>query len=144
MTTWIVDASVAIAWYLPDEENQHYALQILSVLDDREIYVPSLFLYELTNGIVVAHRRKRIAADALNSAWADITALRLRIDAPAPASTARLASLALRHQLTVYDAAYLDLALRTGFPIATVDKALIQAMEVAGVERVAPSAAPAS
>ncbi len=50
--------------------------------------------------------------------------------------------LALQYRLTVYDTAYLDLGLRTGFPIATVDKALIRAMEAAGAERAAPPTNP--
>ena len=48
----------------------------------------------------------------------------------------RLASLALAHRLSCYDAAYLDLGIRTGFPIATLDKALLRAMQAVDVERV--------
>lgn len=142
MTPWIVDASVAITWYLADEENRQYSDNVLASLVGREIYVPSLFIYELANAIVVAYRRKRLAADALDTVWSDLETLKPRVDPISMAASARIAALAMQHSLTCYDAAYLDLGIRTGFPIATVDKALIRAMEAAGVERVASPTLP--
>jgi predicted nucleic acid-binding protein len=74
----------------------------------------------------------------LDVAFEDISNLSLVIDAATSESPARLGALALLHGLACYDAAYLDLGIRTGFPIATLDKALIRAMQAANVERVKP------
>jgi predicted nucleic acid-binding protein len=138
VTPWIVDASLAMSWYLADEENREYGLSVLDSLTAREIRVPALFVYELTNALVVAHRRNRIGANDLDGAFRDISSLNLAIDAATPESSARLAKLALLYGLSCYDAAYLDLGIRTGFPIATLDKALIRAMQAANVDLVRP------
>ena len=138
MTPWIVDASLALTWYLVDEESREYGLSVLDGLTARELRVPALFLYEVSNTLVVAHRRKRLGADELEVAFKDISSLSLVIDAVTPQSSARLGALALRHGLTCYDATYLDLGMRTGFPIATLDKALIRAMQTANVDLVRP------
>ena len=138
MTPWIVDASLAMTWYLADEVDWEYGLCVLDCLDDREIRVPALFVYELSNALVTAHRRNRITAEDLNWAFKDISTLKIAIDPALQTSPSRLSTLALKYGLTCYDAAYLDLGLRTGFPIATLDKALIRAMQVARVDLVNP------
>ena len=138
MTPWIIDASLAMTWYLADEVEREYGLWVLDCLSSREVRVPGLFIYEFSNAIVTAHRRNRISADDLEGALKDISSLNLAIDTATQAYSERLGALALRHGLTCYDAAYLDLGLRTGFPIATLDKALVRAMQVANVDFVHP------
>jgi len=138
VTPWIVDASVAMTWYLADEESREYGQWVLDGLPTREIRLPALFVYELSNALVIAHRRNRIGADALDEILGKLSLFNFVIDPAMNATSARLAELALRYGLTCYDAAYLDLGLRTGFPIATLDKALILAMQAASVELVGP------
>lgn len=142
MTPWIVDASVAISWFLTDEASAEYASGILRNLAERKIYVPALFVYEITNALTIAYRRNRMDVASLKQIPRKLAIYNLTIDPAEPNLFAQISTLALKHELTCYDAAYLDLGLRTGFPIATVDKALIRAMEAAGVERATPSIHP--
>ena len=136
MTPWIVDALLAMTWYLDDEEDRQYGLRVLAALTAREIRVPALFVFELSNALVVAHRRNRIGAEALREVFEKLASSNFTIDPATQASSARLAMLALAHGLTCYVAAYLDPGVRIGFPIATLDRALIRAMQGANVERV--------
>ena len=58
MSQWVVDASVALGWYLKDEDDRTYNLNVLAGLNTNE--VPFLSTYEVTNGLVMAYRRKRV------------------------------------------------------------------------------------
>jgi len=138
VTSWIVDASLAMTWYLVDEANRQYGLQVLSSLPAKEIHVPSLFVFELSNALVMAHRRNRIDLDALNEILDRVSALNIVFEPANAVSLARITSLAQRHGLTCYDAAYLDLGIRTGFPVATLNKVLLRAMQAENVSVVVP------
>ena len=142
MTPWIIDASITINWLLDDEQDRQHSIAIFQSLGERHIIVPSLWVYEVANVLLVAHRRQRLTAERLQQFLTTLSELEPQLHAPEFSLASRLSKLALQHQLTVYDAAYLDLGLRTGLPIATIDKALIRAMEAVGVERVTPSNTP--
>lgn len=143
MTSWIIDASVTINWILKDELDRHYSIAVFQALGNREVRVPSLWLLEVTNVLLTAHRRNRVSLQELRRLLADIEELEFQLEPLRTGSASRLMELAMQYHLTVYDAAYLDLGLRTGFPIATHDKALLAAMQSANVERVAPAIDPA-
>jgi predicted nucleic acid-binding protein len=138
VTPWIIDASLAMTWYLADEVDREYGLSVLDSLNEGEIRVPALFVYEFSNAMVTAHRRNRIDAESLGEVFKKLLLMDIVIDPAVQTSSSRLSTLALRYGLTCYDAAYLDLGLRTGFPIATLDKALIRAMQAAEVDLVKP------
>lgn len=138
MTPWIIDDSLAMNWYLTDEQDREYSISVFSALGQREILVPSLWIYEIANVLLVAHRRSRISVERIQYVLETVTDFNLRIDEVVPESALRLSRLALQHGLTVYDAAYLDLALRSCAPIATKDKALLQAMQASNVHLVNP------
>jgi hypothetical protein len=55
----VIDASIALAWFLPDESSA-YALTALAAVEQSTIHVPDLWAYEVANGLVIASRRKRI------------------------------------------------------------------------------------
>jgi predicted nucleic acid-binding protein len=139
---WIIDASITINWLLDDEQDRQHSIAIFQCIGERKISVPSLWVYEVANVLLVAHRRKRLTADKIQHFLKTLSELEPQLHAPELGSASRLSKLALQHQLTVYDAAYLDLALHTGFPIATINAALIRAMKAAKVERAMPSASP--
>lgn len=130
---FVLDASVTLAWLLKDEQDD-YADRIAARFPSVEMFVPSVWHLEVANALLVAERRGRSipsdTADSLN----DLRALPIRQDnlTVAQAWTATL-DLARDKGLSVYDAAYLELAIRTGFPIATLDKPLILAARAAGV-----------
>lgn len=120
----VLDASVAACWLLPDEEHAT-ADNAKELLLTERAQVPSLWWFEIRNLLLVAERRNRI-----DSEW---TATSLTLLAASPidlnenAGDDALLDLARRHKLTVYDAAYLELALRRKLPLATLDVALIAA-----------------
>jgi predicted nucleic acid-binding protein len=94
--------------------------------------VPALWLLEIGNLLLSAQRRKRIAADKRRELAAAAGALRLKVDRQ-PVAIAVLDELAACFGLGACDAAYLELALRRGLPLATLDDALAAAMVKAGV-----------
>lgn len=138
MTPWIVDASLALTWYLDDEVNRAYGLSVLEALSERELRVPALFVYEMSNALVMAYRRNRISREELTEILAKLASFNFAVEDTTPDLFSMLAALALEHGLTCYDAAYLELAMRTALPIATLDKALLAAMETEGVDLVSP------
>jgi predicted nucleic acid-binding protein len=128
----VVDASVSAAWFLPDEA-EPYTEAALQATADREVWVPALWLLEMGNLLLSAQRRKRIDDAKRRELIQAAAALRLRVDRE-PVPMTEIDTLAARHSLTAYDAAYLELALRRKLAIATVDTALLKAALVAGVK----------
>ncbi len=96
--------------------------------------VPVLWFYEASAVLAREQNRGTLAAPKADQFIAELKALRIVADAE---SAARVFSdvhrLALDHRLTSYDAAYLELALRHGLPLATLDDELIRASKAAGV-----------
>jgi predicted nucleic acid-binding protein len=96
-----------------------------------EAVVPWLWWFEVRNILVVNERRRRIAESDTVHSLTNLSQLRIRVDrVPDEGATLRLAR---THRLSVYDAAYLELALREGVPLATVDTALHKAAAAEGV-----------
>ena len=135
---FVVDASVSAAWFLPNEAtaSTEAALQATATHD---VWVPALWLLEVGNLLLSAQRRKRITADKRRELAAAASALRIKVDRE-PVAIAALDELAARFGLSAYDAAYLELALRRGLPLATLDEALRLAMTKAGVPAVVSAA----
>ena len=133
---FVVDASISAAWFLPDEATPatEAALQATAT---HEVWVPAIWLLEVGNLLLSAHRRKRITLEKRRQLAAAAAALRIKVDREPVAITA-LDELAAHHGLSAYDAAYLELALRRGLPLATQDKALSGAMIKAGVAAAIP------
>jgi predicted nucleic acid-binding protein len=128
---FVVDASVSAAWFLPDEATKE-SEAMLHATATHEVWVPALWLLEIGNLLLSAHRRKRITADKRRQLAAAAAALRIKVDRE-PISITALDEIAAGHGLTAYDAAYLELALRRGLPLATLDDALVAAMAKGGV-----------
>lgn len=138
MSQWIVDASLALGWYLKDEDDRAYNLEVLAGLNANEALVPFLWTYEVANGLVMAYRRKRLAQSDVSTILESLQALPVTVDRPDANRVMQLPGLALQHQLTAYDAAYLELAVRLKLPIATKDNALKRAMTSCGIDTVQP------
>ncbi len=129
----VVDASVTAAWCFDDEQTK-YARQLLRRSKDIVFYTPAIWPLEMTNVLLVNERRKRItAADTVRFVTL-LNELAIQVDRP-PAMQAFNATLLLAraHGLSAYDAAYLELALREGVPLATLDGRLRTAATAAGV-----------
>ncbi|MGD9597515.1 MAG: type II toxin-antitoxin system VapC family toxin [Steroidobacteraceae bacterium] len=128
----VIDASVALGWLLDDERTAS-SLQWLDQLRYQRAIVPAFFWLEVGNALHVAVRRKRLAQPPL-TVFDSLRRLPITADTESPAIAAREAiDLAARYDITVYDSAYLELALRTRSSLATHDAALAAAARQAGI-----------
>jgi len=131
---FVVDASVVLAWVMPDEQNP-YADDLAVNLGADEICAPHHWQLEVANTLVGAERKGRLSSLDREAACVAIANLPLETDGDSKgfAFTDTL-HLARKHNLTTYDAAYLELAIRRKLPIATLDQELRKA---AAAEQVA-------
>jgi predicted nucleic acid-binding protein len=129
----VIDASIALAWALPDESSA-YAMTALAAVEQSTIYVPTLWAYEVANGLVIASRRQRIKPADVQVFAAALSRLRLRIAGPDTNDILCNGTVsALRLGLTAYDGAYVDLALEQRIALATLDTRMREAAAAAGV-----------
>jgi predicted nucleic acid-binding protein len=137
--SFVLDASVALAWCFKDERRSS-DMAILEALKSSEAIVPMLWTLETSNGLLLAERRGRVDAAEVDGLIRMLLSLPISID-PGSKSDAFLTvrRLARAHGLTSYDAAYLDVALRHAFPVATRDARLGAAAEKEGVGRFEPA-----
>ena len=126
----VVDPSAILALVLADEDPE-VALQVLQRIGRRQALTPPLFWFELRNVLVVNERRGRLSPAETDDFLRTFATLPLEV-APLPHDLAVL-TLAREHDLTIYDAAYLELASRTGSELATLDKKLQRAAVAVGV-----------
>ncbi|WP_299842960.1 type II toxin-antitoxin system VapC family toxin [uncultured Jannaschia sp.] len=133
--TFVVDASVAAAWVLPDEDSAVTDAILHRVAAEGAI-APGLIWHELRNILLVAVRRGRMAQEEVVPGLLRLRRLPLESEHIAASGDQALIALAQRSGLTAYDAAYLLLARNRGLPLATSDRALRQAAEAEGVELV--------
>lgn len=130
---YALDASAAAAWFLPDEADAASAA-LLRALEDDTAVVPALWHSEIVNILRAAERRRRLTAAEADRSLARIARLPIETDeADMPTLRPRLLGLARLHELTAYDATYLDLAMRRGLPLATRDRDLRRAAGEVGV-----------
>lgn len=134
MSDLVLDASLALQWFLEDEAGRPYGLNILASLSTKRALVPTLWFYEVGNGLLMAYRRKRITFDQIDGFLTRLKALPIDAAQQVPSELLELPALAQKYSLTNYDAAYLALALRLRLPLATTDAALLRAAATAGVE----------
>ncbi len=129
----VLDSSVTLAWLYSDELTDGVR-QVFDRVTASRAWVPSLWRLEVANSLHMAVRRKRITADFRDASLADLALLNIGID-PDTDSFAWSASLRLaeRFSLTLYDAAYLELAQRLSLPLASLDQELRAAGSALGV-----------
>ena len=127
----VIDASIAAAWCFPDEDESLSADFVLLDLVGEPAIVPGLFWYEVRNALIRAERRGRIDDEGAARFLEQLRKLRTEVDGEH--DEARTLSLARRHTLTFYDAAYLETALRRQARLATLDGALAAAAAAEGV-----------
>lgn len=132
----MLDNSVSAAWCFADETTAYTEAVLQSATRHGGAVVPAIWPWELVNSLLVAERRGRITAAQRARFLEGLGRLHIEVD---PVDEARvrhvLLPLAQRHQLSAYDAAYLDLALRDGLALATNDRRLLLAAHSSGVPR---------
>jgi predicted nucleic acid-binding protein len=129
----VLDASLALSWFFDDEQTEA-GLAILEKIIDIGAVVPSLWRLEVANGLQSAIRKGRIDAAYRDNCLNDLAVLKISIDSETDAqawkATLRLAE---AYDLTIYDAAYLELAHRLVLPLASNDQKLQKAAHKLGV-----------
>jgi predicted nucleic acid-binding protein len=130
---FVIDASATLPWRFADESTPWTEALLDRVAGGEEIVVPAHWPFEIVNSLLVAHRGGRVTGAQVSEFLADLATLPVRIIS-AVALSHRLAifHLANQYRLTAYDAAYLELAQRTGLPLATLDGDLRKAAIAAG------------
>ena len=125
--SFVIDNSVVMSWCFKDETN-HYADAVLDCLLESTAFVPSIWPLEVVNVLLVAERRKRIReADSVRFVTL-LSQLPIIVEYERTEKIMKdLLALARANYLSSYDAYYLDLSMRKGFPIATLDTRLIAA-----------------
>ncbi len=135
MTRFVLDASVALRWFLSDPLPP-YAQHVRNLfLRGSHAVVPALWHLEMANGLSVAYRRRAITSREADQALKDIEGLLGReIELNLELATIREALTTARaYHLTAYDSVYLDLARREQLALATLDEGLRAAAGQAGV-----------
>ena len=137
MTALVIDASVAVAWCFADEASSA-GDSVLEQVRNHGAVVPGLWHLEVGNVLRQAERRKRISeADATRQlGLLDMLPITVDAETAVRAWSATL-SIARQHKLTVYDAAYLEVAIRRGLPLASKDAELLAAALSSGVSAIA-------
>ena len=129
----VIDSSVTLAWCFADERTTAVNA-VLTQLAESGAVAPSLWRLEVANALQMAVRRKRIDAAFRDATLADLRALTIDIDintdAQAWTATLRLAD---QFQLTLYDAAYVELAQRLALPLAALDQDMRSAADALGI-----------
>jgi predicted nucleic acid-binding protein len=133
---FVIDASVTLAWCFADESSP-YADAILERLTIEEARVPSIWPLEVANGLRSAERRGRLRPEEVPRLRELLSALPVGIDEVSLASAlGDVLAIGRSLDISVYDASYIELAVREDAPLATVDDRLRGAAERAGVELV--------
>jgi len=126
----VLDASVATAWLL-DDEDEALSSAALERLETEEALVPQLWHVEVRSALLSAERSGRIRPDEVDERLRSLGDLPVRTDTD-PRLGAAL-TLARTHRLSMYDAIYLELAQRLDAPLVTLDKALARACHATGL-----------
>jgi len=131
---FVADASVAASWVVKSQSTDATDRLFVEVEAGAPVHVPVLWMFEVANALLMLIRRRRIDQQGYDLARADLGSLRPSVDAEGPQlALGSICELAERHALSVYDATYLELALRKTVPLATRDSALNKAAKRAGV-----------
>jgi predicted nucleic acid-binding protein len=124
----VIDPSVALAWLLPDETNPRADAIRVAVEGGADAWIPAHWWLEVGNGLLMAERRGRITPQQVAEAMSLVNALPFEEDEEtAEQIPVRTLTLARKHGLTIYDAAYLELAQRRRAILATFDQQLLKA-----------------
>jgi predicted nucleic acid-binding protein len=129
----VIDASVALAWCFEDEQTP-MLMALLDRVAAEGAVAPQLWPVEVLNGLLTAERRGRIGAAERREVLGLLHQLPIAVDGETAAQAwSATQAIADSEMLTAYDAAYLELAMRLGVPLATMDRLLAEAARKRGV-----------
>jgi predicted nucleic acid-binding protein len=132
---FVIDSSVGFGWVRPSQATPETRTLLEKAANGMEVWVPSLWFVEMANGLLVLQRRNMLLAAERKAALQMLAALNLKVDDdPGRTAFGQASDLAEQYGLTVYDAIYLELALRLKRPLASRDAVLRKAANRCGVE----------
>lgn len=137
MIRFVLDNSVAMRWLLASNKkvDQNYSEAVLKTLANAQALVPNLWHLEAANVLLSAEKRGELTAAEAERFISQLESLPVYTDShTANQAFNRIRALAKAYKLSSYDAAYLELAIREGLPLATLDKSLLKAAKKAGIE----------
>ena len=133
MSRFVLDCSVTMTWCFEDEVTP-WTQSVLAAVTAQEAVVPSHWPLEVANVLAIAERQRRVTAAQITRFLANLDGLPITIDdQTATRALGDVLMLARTHRLSAYDAAYLELALRTGCPLASLDGPLNKAAAGLGI-----------
>lgn len=133
----VLDTSITLAWVY-SEETTDSVRQVFEQLSQSGGWVPGLWRLEVANVLEMGVRRKRHDAKFRDATLVDLAQLPIQVDLETDSQAwAATLPIAERHRLTIYDAAYLELALRRNLPLATLDEELRNAARAEKVQLLA-------
>ena len=131
MTSFVLDNSVVLAWCLEDEA-QPLADRAMRRVTEEGAVAPGIWWYELRNALISNERRGRLTAAQTGIALTAIARMQIAMDWDH--DERMTLDLARRNRLSAYDAAYLEVAMRRGLPLASLDRRLREAARANGIE----------
>jgi predicted nucleic acid-binding protein len=132
---FVVDASVGFSWVHESQATAETDKLLDEVASGHAAVVPSMWFLEIANVLLMAQRRRRLTAAQRRTALATLGGLGLVVDEEGHRTAFfKTSELAEKHRLTVYDAAYLELASRRKLPLASRDEALVAAAKQCGIK----------
>lgn len=133
--SFIVDASTGFGWVYQSQATPETDRLLNEVAAGARVTVPALWYLEMANVLMIAQRRHRLTSAQRKTALEKLEALQFIVDEEGTRHAFdKTSELAEKHGLTIYDAVYLELALRRSLPLATRDEALKNAAKVCGVK----------
>ena len=133
--SFVLDCSAALPWVFGDEATEETDQLLDEMARGEQAWVPAIWHLELGNVLLGAMRKKRIDQAGIEAFFARLGDLEIAVDAEtSDRAWDKTLDLAQLHRLSNYDAAYLELAMRRGIPLATLDKELTAACRTAGVQ----------
>jgi predicted nucleic acid-binding protein len=139
MAVFVIDASATLPWCFADEATAATNAVLTRLRTGDEAIVPAHWPVEVANALLIAVRRQRISPGDAHQFLLDLEFLPIRVEATTKNLVrAGVFPMAKQYGLTVYDAAYLELAIREGLPLATLDNDLRKAARASGVPLVGP------
>ena len=130
-----VDASIGVAWVHPAQATSGSQALLQALGDGARAHAPALWPLETANALLVLVRRGKLTEEERGMALSALAQLSVTLDHEmASLAFTRLSALAFQHGLSLYDAAYLELARRLRVPLLTYDEALLRAAKAAGLK----------
>lgn len=135
MTCIVVDASISLAWCFPDEQGPASLVVRERIRSGDRALVPAFWAVEVLNAVLLGERRGRITRKESEAFLDDVRTLDPILDyASLEQIAGPIQAICRDHNLTPYDALYVELAFRSGFPLATLDGPQKKAAEAMGVK----------